>query len=188
MIWEQYKCAQEGVNKISLQKILTSNFFLCGRFEYGFQYNTFEYFCGWDGITFLTNIFCIRNIFFSDYFYQLKYVSMSHGSPIFWTFPPWKHQKIGGSEIVIVAKWLKHHLKFCSKKWGEGQFYKRNPFTRKSMKTSDFRSKKIEIAFKFTWKILYKLIEPRKKITREFPFKFNLVSFYREILLLFFDF
>ena len=106
MIWEQYKCAQEGVNKISLQKILTSNFFLCGRFEYGFQYNTFEYFCGWDGITFLTNIFCIRNIFFSDYFYQLKYVSMSHGSPIFWTFPPWKHQKIGGSEIVIVAKWL----------------------------------------------------------------------------------
>ena len=97
-----------GGKKNSLQKIFKSRLFLCGRFEYGFQYNTFDYFCGWDGITFLSNIFCIRNIFFFlIIFYQLKHVSMSRGSPIFWNFPPWKHQKIGGSEIVIVAKWLK---------------------------------------------------------------------------------
>ena len=36
--------------------------------------------------------------------------------------------------------------------------------------------KKIEIASKFTWKILYKLIGPRKKITREFPL--NLIWFH----------
>ena len=36
--------------------------------------------------------------------------------------------------------------------------------------------KKIEIAFKFKWKILYKLIGPRKKITREFPL--NLIWFH----------
>ena len=37
-------------------------------------------------------------------------------------------------------------------------------------------SQKIEIAFKFTWKILYKLIGPRKKITRESPL--NLIWFH----------
>ena len=37
-------------------------------------------------------------------------------------------------------------------------------------------SPKIEIAFKFTWKILYKLIGPRKKITRESPL--NLIWFH----------
>ena len=29
---------------------------------------------------------------------------MCHGSPIFWTFPPRKHNKIAGSEIVIVPQ------------------------------------------------------------------------------------
>ena len=69
---------------------------------------------------------------------------------------------------------------------------------------------KIKIALKFKWKILYKLIGPRKKINSEFPsnliwdslkfcinwsdleknykripFKFDLGSFYREILCVF---
>ena len=39
--------------------------------------------------------------------------------------------------------------------------YKWNPFIKVHQK--------IEIAFKFTWKILYKLIGPRKKINSEFP-------------------
>merc|ERR1712030_177744 len=37
--------------------------------------------------------------------------------------------------------------------------------------------KKIEIAFEFTWKILYKLIGPRKKSTREFLLNFIWVQF-----------
>ena len=36
--------------------------------------------------------------------------------------------------------------------------------------------KKIDIAFKFKWKILYKLIGPQKKITRKFPL--NLIWFH----------
>ena len=35
--------------------------------------------------------------------------------------------------------------------------------------TSKKVDQKIEIAFKFKWKIPYKLIGPRKKIIREFP-------------------
>ena len=78
--------------------------------------------------------------------------------------------------------------------------------------TFNFKSEipSIEIGFNFTWKILYKLIGPRKKINSEFPsnliwdslkscinwsdskknykripFKFDLGSFYREILCVF---
>ena len=44
---------------------------------------------------------------------------------------------------------------------------------------------KIEIAFEFTWKILHKLIGPWKKKYKRIPFKFDMGSFYREILCIF---
>ena len=88
------------------------------------------------------------------------------------------------------------------KERNQPKFYKGNPFKKVHQK--------IKIALKFKWKILYKLIGPRKKINSEFPsnliwdslkfcinwsdleknykripFKFDLGSFYREILCVF---
>ena len=52
------------------------------------------------------------------------------------------------------------------------QFYIWNPF--KKIRTKKKFTKKIEITSKFKWKILYKLIGPRKKNYKRIPFKFDL--------------
>ena len=69
--------------------------------------------------------------------------------------------------------------KSSPKKWNHLQIYIKKPLIWNPFKTKFQKKKvhqKIEIAFKFTWKILYKLIGPRKKITREFPL--NLIWFH----------
>ena len=63
--------------------------------------------------------------------------------------------------------------KSSPKNWNHLQFHIINAFKNESGQKKVHQ--KILIAFKFKWKILYKLIGPRKKIIKEFPL--NLISF-----------
>ena len=61
----------------------------------------------------------------------------------------------------------------------------------KSLKKNPDQKKinqKLEIALKFTWKILHKLIGPRKKIIREFPLNLIWVHFTGKSLVFFLTF